>query len=46
MLTFYGSKARTALTVPDDVSVLPADVDWIDALRPTPAEVTFLENAA
>ena len=44
VLTFYGSKARAALTVPDDVCALPPDVDWIDAFRPTSAEVTFLER--
>lgn len=44
MLTFYGSRARAAIEVPESTLTFPDDVDWIDAFRPEPGEIALLER--
>ena len=44
MLTFYGAKARAAISVSNSSLSFPADVDWIDAYKPSAEETAFLER--
>ena len=42
MLTFYGHGEMGPVAVPAEAGDLPAAVDWIDALAPSPAEMARL----
>ena len=44
MLTFYSAHLKTSLASPSDMSALPADVDWIDALTPSTDEIALVER--
>ena len=43
MLTFYGHDAKGPVTVAPEAAQIPARVDWIDVLAPTPDEMGRLE---
>ena len=44
MLRFHSTIAKGEVKVGFDAAALPPEVNWIDAMRPEPKEVVFLER--
>ena len=44
MLSFHSTAGKPFIKVAPDAATIPAEVNWIDALRPEPWEIAFLER--
>ena len=44
MLTFHATSAKREVEVALDAAALPPEVNWIDAFRPDPTEIAFLNR--
>lgn len=44
MLTFHATSAKREIEVALDAPSLPPEVNWIDAFRPDPTEIAFLQR--
>jgi magnesium transporter len=45
MLSFHSASAKGEIPVSAEAKTIPAEVNWIDALRPDAQEIAFLERA-
>ena len=44
MLTFYGSAAKDPIAVNRNIPAISSAINWIDALDPSPEDISFLER--
>ncbi|PZR84878.1 MAG: magnesium transporter CorA, partial [Hyphomicrobiales bacterium] len=44
MLSFHSSSAKAEIRLAPDAETIPSGISWIDAVRPDPQEIAFLER--